>query len=571
MHFASADQKPSLFNNAGHTGTFQKKGRNVQGVWENFAAMRQRYTILTIVTTYCDYTADGTGTPPHIFILFKGKKDGKIQKDLAEMDLPPWVHIQVQECGSYREEDVIDALRIFLPVAGSTRESMVVLLDWFSAHRTEAVIAFIESRGHVALFHGGGCTAFTQINDTHLHALLARLLIQLENKVMHAARVDMHLNNQGGVPSLNRTDIVEVNMAAWKMINHKKIAQKGYEQTGPRMPMNGPIKRDDVYKDLRQVFDEIDPPVGLQEVGTTIRDEARAFVLAGWPRRWSRWEHCKRLIIDHDQEDDPIPEGFEMANYTYAHSDSDEDPVEEPYDDLDLGDPDEDGDDPPPPGGSTAASSSEVALVTSPGQSSGSSTKAADSMNVAQAREVLISHARKQKDDVSLRRLLSQRDEASATDKAAATETAIILQKVAFAEMEERREKRKVSKSEQSKARLDEKLSEQRKAEAKERAAAIKLQILKQEEIALKANNAKKAAEKKDRESSAWLQLEYPRMLATRMHRKFATMPAPQRKIYDDKVVELAGQRWFRYMPPMPALWAANQNMLIRHSSVLSI
>ena len=35
---------------------------------------------------------------------------------------------------------------------------------------------------HVVLFHGGGITGFTQVNDTHLHALLQRLLIMLENR-----------------------------------------------------------------------------------------------------------------------------------------------------------------------------------------------------------------------------------------------------------------------------------------------------------------------------------------------------------------------------------------------------
>ena len=67
---------------------------------------------------------------------------------------------------------------------------------------------------------------------------------------------------------------------------------------------------------------------------------------------------------------------------------------------------------------------------------------------MAQAREVLISHARKERDDVFLRRLLQQRDEQSTIAQAAATDAAVILQKQAFAELEERREKRKTAKSE---------------------------------------------------------------------------------------------------------------------------
>ena len=81
------------------------------------------------------------------------------------------MHIQVQENGSYREDDVIDALRILLPECTDSTQSKIVMLDWFAAHRTTEVISFIEGRGHIVLFHGGGCTPFTQVNDTHLHAV----------------------------------------------------------------------------------------------------------------------------------------------------------------------------------------------------------------------------------------------------------------------------------------------------------------------------------------------------------------------------------------------------------------
>ena len=38
---------------------------------------------------------------------------------------------------------------------------------------TEEVAALIRSKGPVLISHGGG-TPFTQINNTHLHALMAR-------------------------------------------------------------------------------------------------------------------------------------------------------------------------------------------------------------------------------------------------------------------------------------------------------------------------------------------------------------------------------------------------------------
>ena len=66
-------------------------------------------------------------------------------------------------------------------MAHSPDESIIVLLDWFSGHLTEEVAECIHSKGHVLLLHGGGTTPFTQINDTHLHAELAKLLLDFEN------------------------------------------------------------------------------------------------------------------------------------------------------------------------------------------------------------------------------------------------------------------------------------------------------------------------------------------------------------------------------------------------------
>jgi len=556
----SADQKPSLFNNASTTGTYVKKGRKAVSVNENFANARQRYTILTVSSTDCTYSGDGTGDPPTIFILFKGKKDGRIKNLLAEMDLPGWLHIQVQEYGSYREEDVIDALRELLPVAASTRESKVVLLDWFSAHRTDAVVEFVESRGHVILWHGGGCTPITQHNDTHIHAILQRILVRLENRVTHAERVDMHLNNRCGVASLKRTDIVDIVMTAWKMLNHKSISEKGYEQTGPRLPLTGPIRREQVYKDLRPVLDEIDPPIGLQEVGQKLRDDARAFVEAGFGSKWSRWEHCKRLIIEHDDEDDPLPEGLEMATFDYVDSES------EFASEVEI----EDGDANESDGAVADSGVAGDGAAGAAGVKAESATDASEGVarviSVAEATEVLINKARRDRDDVSLKRLLKQREEASAVAKAAATDTAIVLQKVALAELEQRKKQRQAAKEEQAKAKLDEKLSEQRKAEATERTTALKLQILQAESKAHDKKMAEAAAKESARATEQWMQVEYPRALAKNLISKMSS-PADA-TVFSEMVKDLGKQNWFRFLPLMPSLWEVNLGLLIRHSGI---
>ena len=188
---------------------------------------------------------------------------------------------------------------------------MVVLLDSFAAHLTDGVAEAIEKRGHIVLYHGGGCTPFTQVNDVILHAPLQRHLQRIENQITHAKRTDMYMNAGVGIPTLHRHEICEIVAAAWRSLPHGELSRKGYGQTGPFFPDSGPIRYDMVGADLRNVLHAIDPPSGLQEIGQRLRDNAQAFVEDGYPSKWSRWEHVKRLIEEHDDANDLIPEGLE--------------------------------------------------------------------------------------------------------------------------------------------------------------------------------------------------------------------------------------------------------------------
>ena len=115
-----------------------------------------------------------SGPAPPVCILFRGQPGGRIVANTkAKFDCPPWMMLQVQENGSYRSGDCVEALDWMLPDAHESSESVVVMLDWFSAHRTDEVAELVERKGHVLLFHGGGVTPFIQVNDTHLHAQVA--------------------------------------------------------------------------------------------------------------------------------------------------------------------------------------------------------------------------------------------------------------------------------------------------------------------------------------------------------------------------------------------------------------
>ena len=240
MRFLSVDQKPSWFNNAGHTGTFARKGGSQPSVREIFAHTRQRYSILTSVPSWGHGHAD---LPPKVAILFKAMPNGAVIKDLrASTRLKPWMKVQVQENGSYRSEDVVEALDWMLPNASNATESIVLLLDWYSGHLTEEVAELVRRKGHVLLFHGGGTTPFTQINDTHLHALLARLLIQVENQWAYDERRRLISIGQNKTPRMTREEILSIVQTAWLSIDHARVAEKGYKQTGHNMQLRGSVR-----------------------------------------------------------------------------------------------------------------------------------------------------------------------------------------------------------------------------------------------------------------------------------------------------------------------------------------
>ena len=141
MRFLSLDQKPSWFNNAGHTGTFGKKGGSQPSVREIYAHTRQRYSILTSVQSWDNTDQDN---PPKIAILFKATPGGTVLKNLSNCDrLKPWMKVQVQENGSYRSVDMVEALDWMLPTVSKSEESIIVILDWYSGHLTAEVDALV--------------------------------------------------------------------------------------------------------------------------------------------------------------------------------------------------------------------------------------------------------------------------------------------------------------------------------------------------------------------------------------------------------------------------------------------
>ena len=75
---------------------------------------------------------------------------------------------------------IVSLLEKTLSPAGEACETQVVYLDRYAVHQDTAVAEAVEFRGHVLLLHGGGTTAYEQVNDTHLHATLQARMKTLE-------------------------------------------------------------------------------------------------------------------------------------------------------------------------------------------------------------------------------------------------------------------------------------------------------------------------------------------------------------------------------------------------------
>ena len=105
---------------------------------------------------------------------------------------------------------------------------MVVLLDWYAGHRTKEVEDLILNKGHLLLFHGGGCTPFGQVNDTHLHALVQQALVNFENDLAHRIALDMREKGERKFPKCTRLDILNMIVGLWESLDHTTISRKGY-------------------------------------------------------------------------------------------------------------------------------------------------------------------------------------------------------------------------------------------------------------------------------------------------------------------------------------------------------
>ena len=315
MRWVSYDEKPCYMNNAGLKKALVQKGANPT-IRENFAQTRERYSLLTGVQSWPG--------EPKWGVCFRGAQEGgKILPALKlAFECPEFMYLQVQEKGSYRDTDIAEFLEWALPIADKPEESIVVILDWASSHRSDVVSKLVSEKGHILLFHGGGTTAFTQVNDTHLHAAVSALLVKVENARALRTQQEAAEVGRSMTPNPSRADKCEDLQTIYGMLDHEDIARTGYRQTGPKMPLTGEIMSSDVWKNMMNIIEQLTASDRAGFMNTILRDEAVAHVEKEWAAgRLSGWHNAMDMIIEQDNEDEPFVEGLEGVQYEVVDDD----------------------------------------------------------------------------------------------------------------------------------------------------------------------------------------------------------------------------------------------------------
>ena len=132
------------------------------------------------------------------------------------------------------------------------------------------------------MLHGGGTTAYEQVNETHLHATLQKRMKDDGIAVFYGQLEDFAAAGATNACSHTRQDLCMSMKHVWENIDHQAISHTGYMQTGPLLPLEGPIYMTDLYIYLRELLQEMCPHDDPEQVGTEIREEARQLVDRSW-------------------------------------------------------------------------------------------------------------------------------------------------------------------------------------------------------------------------------------------------------------------------------------------------
>jgi hypothetical protein len=230
------DQKGWHHNEAGSKklGTLEIKGTPKVSLKENHAATRLRSTIFTWCSNNTDMLSEHN-LPLEICFKFSG---GGV-RCIDSLELPRGAYsVQGSTSGSYKEVHVFLYLQRHLPVFTPERKSKgdwrILYLDLYAGHMSRRIWDLCWNRGYLLLYHGGGCTGLTQLNDVWLHWLLEQRLLEVEQAQFNAEM----LLRPTKIPSVDRQSMINNVAAVWETLPHNRSVSWA-KKTGVSIAVDG--------------------------------------------------------------------------------------------------------------------------------------------------------------------------------------------------------------------------------------------------------------------------------------------------------------------------------------------
>ena len=331
--------------------------------------------------------------------------------------------------------------------------------------------------------------------DTHLHALLQRLLEQLE--------VDIAFNKRqlapDRIPKLSRQEILDLVANVWQQIDHQKVAKQGYVQTGPLLPLvntadGGVIPEvNAIFKDLKPFTDKLD----LQAMCSAAIREVNEHWEEGVVTQWSD----AGQVIEQHTGHSCIVEGTEGWGWDVDEEEHCGDGPDEVDNVVVGGDAPEEADD----------------EAVGPDDSKVSFAGICEDPKYIAALETVSEAARLTRDDVLLKMLTQRRAQSIKKAEATSCDTAKDLRRRAEADQAAMHHKRLEVRELERRAALEEVGAKKALEDAKAKAAeerrkeleASRLDRLEQEQHRAKAAKLLQDAE--------WLQVKFPAAMAERL------------------------------------------------------
>ena len=234
----NVDQSPFHGNEAGskECNTLALKGVPKVPLLENHAATRERWS-LSSVTDSCIQRVQREELPG-FELMFKaeGKElEARLQRFVAEKNLPFRVSVVTGPSGSYKEHDILNFLEWYLGTWGPGSNWELFFLVAYAPGLTDNVQRACWLKGKVLLTHGGGASSVGQTNDTDLHLWTRKRLIEHQQEQMiRKARVA-----GGGMVDLTREENMNIMIEVMSDTELHMRARRGYKYTGTQVALDG--------------------------------------------------------------------------------------------------------------------------------------------------------------------------------------------------------------------------------------------------------------------------------------------------------------------------------------------